>query len=109
MDSLPPVLTDATPDLGDGLTAFRAGPHIFRVDILDWLDWWASYAAPADASPYAHLEAAKQRLAEQVGVTLNRSQIDAFLSEITLEIARVKKKQRDALSSVNSSESTLFS
>lgn len=104
-----PAYTDPTPDLGDGLTPFRANGQLFHVDLFDWAAWTSTWTAPPDAGPFAHLDAVQQRLHEQTGVQLNRSQADEFLTRIAEQIAAIKKKQRDALSSLNSSESTLFS
>jgi hypothetical protein len=104
-----PVSTDPTPDLGDGLTPFRANGQLFHVDLFDWAAWTSTWTAPPDAGPFAHLDAVRQRLREQCGVILNYRQADEFLAAIAEQIATIKKKQRDALSSLNSSESTLFS
>jgi hypothetical protein len=81
-------------DLSDGLTPFRCGGHIFHVDLVGWIKWYAEVANDYAERPYALLDEVIRRL-ELQDTRLNYSQADAFLHALLLEYQEIKKKQHD--------------
>lgn len=84
-------------DLGDGLTAFRAGPQRFYVDLVAEVAWYMEQGPRWAERGEDALAIVRDRIREAHGVVLNHSQADAYLHALNLAYRDLKKKQADAL------------
>jgi hypothetical protein len=87
----PPVVFQEPHDLGDGLTAFRAGQETFSLDIVGFYRWYGSLFAQ-EKKPTANdiIDAVKATVAKWCGVQLNDRQADDLIHAVEVEQARIR-------------------
>lgn len=84
-------------DLGDGLTAFRAGTQVFRVDLVAEVAWYMEQGPRWAERGEDALAIVRERIHAAHGVELNHSQADAYLHALNKAYRDLKKKQADEL------------
>ena len=53
-----PIQQNNSCDLGEGLTAFRAGERVFFIDVVGWMRWYIEASEQLKGKGFALLDAA---------------------------------------------------